>query len=180
MIWNSPPEDEYPSVRNFAQQRKFAIIAAHDSILAARVKQTRDANKHRRFAPFQENDLVYISTKNISFPKGLARKLIPKYIGPYKVLKDFKNQSFKIELPSHLKQRGVHDVFHASILRIHIPNDDRLFPGRLFTQLNAGNENESEWAVNKITSHSGSSQDSIFEVLWIGIVTGFRTRVGFG
>ena len=166
MIWNSPAEDEYPSVRNFAQQRKFAIIAAHDSILAARIKQTRDANKHRRLAPFQEKDLVYISTKNISFPKGLARKLIPKYIGPYTVLQDFGNQSFEIELPPHLKQRGVHNVFHAALLRAYIPNDDRLFPGRLFTQLNAGNENEPEWAVDKILSHSGSSQDAVFEVLW--------------
>jgi len=166
MIWDSSKEDEYPSVRNFAQQRKFAIIAAHDSILAARVKQTRHANQRRRLAPFQENDLVYISTKNISFPKGLARKLIPKFIGPYKVLNDFKNQSFRIELPLHLKQRGVHDVFHASLLRIHVPNDDRLFPGRLFTQLNPRSETESEWAVDRILSHSGSSRDAVFEVLW--------------
>jgi hypothetical protein len=166
MIWDSSRKDEYLSVRNFAQQRKFAIIAAHDSILAARVKQTRHANQWRRLAPFQENDLVYISTKNISFPKGLARKLIPKFIGPYKVLNDFKNQSFRIELPPHLKQRGVHDVFHASLLRIHVPNDDRLFPGRLFTQLNPGSETESEWAVDRIISHSGSRRDAVFEVLW--------------
>jgi hypothetical protein len=36
--------------------------------------------------------------------KGLARKLIPKYIGPYKIVQDFRNQSFKIELPVHLKK----------------------------------------------------------------------------
>jgi len=166
MIWDSSRKDEYPSVRNFAQQRKFAIIAAHDSILAARVKQTRHANQRRRLAPFQENDLVYVSTKNISFPKGLARKLIPKFIGPYKVLTDFKNQSFRIELPPHLKQRGVHNVFHASLLRIHVPNDDRLFPGRLFTQLNPRSETESEWAVDRILSHSGSRRDAVFEVQW--------------
>lgn len=53
MIWNSAKDREYPSVRYFAQQRKFAIIAAHDSISAARVKQTREANKHRRLAPFE-------------------------------------------------------------------------------------------------------------------------------
>jgi hypothetical protein len=29
---------------------------------------------------------------------------------------------------------GVHPVFHASLLRIHVPNDDRLLPGRLGTQ----------------------------------------------
>ena len=73
-------------------------MSAHDSILAARVKQTRNANRKRQLAPFKEGELVYISTKNISFPKGLARKLIPKYIGPYKIIKDFKNQSFLIDL----------------------------------------------------------------------------------
>ena len=166
MIWNLAKNSEYPSIRNFAQQHKFAIIAMHDSILAAQVKQTREANKHRRLVSFKENDSVYISTKNISFPKGLAHKLIPKYIGPYKILKDFKNQSFQIELPFHLKQRGVHDVFHAALLWIHLPNDDCLFPGRQFNQLNAGDDTEAEWAVDKILSHSGSSQDSIFEVLW--------------
>jgi hypothetical protein len=166
MIWNHSRSDEYPSVRNFALQRKLALIAAHDSVLAARVKQTRDANRRRRTAPFVEGDLVYLSSKNINFPKGLARKLIPKYIGPYKILQDFKNQSFKIELPSHLKQRGVHDVFHASLLRVHIPNDDRLFPGRLDSQLGSGDDFEPEWAVDKILSHSGSKEDSLFEVLW--------------
>ena len=124
LIWDSARPDEYPTVRAFALQRKLALISAHDSILAARVKQTCNANRKRQLAPFKENDLVYLSTKNITFPKGLARKLIPKFIGPYKVLKDFKNQSFLIDLPAHLKQRGVHNVFHAALLRIHIPNDD--------------------------------------------------------
>ncbi|KIM49070.1 hypothetical protein M413DRAFT_59436, partial [Hebeloma cylindrosporum] len=117
-------------------------------------------------APFAEGDLVYLSTKNINFPKGLARKLIPKYIGPYKIIKDFKNQSFQIELPPHLKQRGVHDVFHAALLRVHVPNDDRLFPGRLDSQLGVGDNFEPEWAVDKILSHSGSKEDSLFEILW--------------
>ena len=129
MIWNSAKSTKYPNVRIFAQKKKLVLMSAHDSIIAARVKQTRDANRKRQEVPFQEGDLVYLSTKNISFPKGLARKLIPKYIGPYKILRDFNNQSFWIELPSHLKQRGVHDIFHASLLRIHEPNDDQLFPG---------------------------------------------------
>jgi hypothetical protein len=117
-------------------------------------------------APFVEGDLVYLSTKNINFPKGLARKLIPKYIGPYKIIRDFKNQSFEIELPSYLKQRGVHNVYHASLLRIHVPNDDRLFPGRLDSQITSENSTEPEWAVDKILSHSGSKEDALFEVQW--------------
>jgi hypothetical protein len=144
MIWNSAPQSEYPSIRNFAQQKRLAIMSAHDSIIAARVKQTRNANRKRQAAPFQEKDLVYLSSKNITFPKGLARKLIPKFIGPYRILKDFGNHSYKIDLPSNLKQRGVHDVFHAALLRIHHSNDDRLFPGRLESQISMSNESEGE------------------------------------
>ncbi|KAI0327500.1 hypothetical protein GY45DRAFT_1235146, partial [Cubamyces sp. BRFM 1775] len=76
-----------PGVRVYAQRVKQAIMAAHDSIIAARVKQTRDANKRRRPAPFVAGDLVYVSSKNIALPKGLARKLAPKFIGPYKIIR---------------------------------------------------------------------------------------------
>lgn len=110
--------------------------------------------------------------KNIKFPKGLARKLIPKFIGPYKILEDFGNESFKIDLLKHLKQRGVHDSFHASLLRIHVPNDDRLFPGQLDTQLGNADGTEGEWAVDHIMEHAGSKMDAIFEIQWkMGDVT---------
>jgi hypothetical protein len=165
MIWNDAASTEFPAIRDFAMQKKLALMAAHDSILAARVKQTRDANKKRQNLPFQTGDLAYLSSKNISFPKGLARKLIPKYLGPYKIIQDFGNSSFKLELPYHLKKRGVHDVFHASLLRIHVPNDDRLFPGRMDTQV-VGDTWDDEWAVDHIKSHSGSKTDATFEIQW--------------
>ncbi|KIK33282.1 hypothetical protein CY34DRAFT_64399, partial [Suillus luteus UH-Slu-Lm8-n1] len=70
MIWESPEPDEYPGVRVYAQRMKATILTAHDAILAARVKQTTEANKRRRACPFVVGDLVYISSKNISFPRG--------------------------------------------------------------------------------------------------------------
>ncbi|KZT29439.1 hypothetical protein NEOLEDRAFT_1056700, partial [Neolentinus lepideus HHB14362 ss-1] len=70
----------------YAQKVKQAIMAAHDSIISARIKQTRDANRHRRPAPFKLNDFVYVSTKNIKFPKGMSQKLLPKWMGPYKII----------------------------------------------------------------------------------------------
>jgi hypothetical protein len=91
------------------------LMAAHDSILATRVKEIRTANKKRQLAPFEKNELVYVSTKNMTFSKGLARKLVPKFIGPYKILEDLKNQSFVLDLLSYLKQRGIHNVFHAAL-----------------------------------------------------------------
>ncbi len=166
MIWRDAPSDEFPAVRVFAQKVKNAIMAAHDSILAKRVKQTRDANRRRQLAPFAENDLVYISTKNVSLPKGLARKLTPKYIGPYKIVRDFGNNSYMIDLPTSMKQRGVHNVFHSSLLRVHEPNDDRLFPGRLDSQITGIGGQSDEWAIEKITAHTGCGENTLFEVLW--------------
>jgi hypothetical protein len=167
MLFNFPvAQNEYPSVRNFASLRRIAIMAAHDSIITARVKQTRDANRKRRIEPFTTGDFVYLSSKNITFPKGLARKLIPKYIGPYKILQDFGNHSYRLELTKDLKSRGIHDVFHASLLRVHVPNDDRLFPGRLDTQLGTDETYSGEWAVERILSHAGSGKDSMLEVKW--------------
>ena len=144
MIWDLAKQSEYPGVRNFALQRKLALVTAHNSILAAYVKETRSANWKWQVVPFGEGDLVYISSKNISFPKGLARKLIPKFIGPYWILKDFGNGTFKMDLPSHMKQQDIHDMFHASLLHPHVPNNDRLFPGCLDTQLGSANGLESE------------------------------------
>ena len=164
MVFNNPSSDEYPAVKEFALQKKLALIDAHDSIIAARVKQTRNGNRKRQIVPFQSGDFVYLSSKHISFKKGLARKLLPKYLGPYKILQDFENSSFQIELPAHLKQRGIHNVFHSSLLRIHMPNDDRLFPGRMDTQL--FDDGDDEWAVDRILSHHGTRTEATFEILW--------------
>ena len=51
-------------------------------------------------------------------------------------------------MPDHLKCRGIHDVFHASLLREHVPNDDRLFPGQMDTQLGDTPNTEGEWVVD--------------------------------
>ena len=81
LIWDSNKPTQYPGVRIFAQQMKLAVMQAHDSIITACVKQVHNANRKCQRAPFENGDLVYISTKNISLPRGLARKLAPKFIG---------------------------------------------------------------------------------------------------
>lgn len=129
MVWDNAKTDEFPGVRVYAQRLKLALIAAHDCILAARIKQTRNANQRRQVAPFTIDDMVYVSTKNFNYPKGFPRKLIPKYEGPYRISEDFENCSFRVEISNNMKRRGIHDVFHAALLRIHWPNDDQLFPG---------------------------------------------------
>ena len=53
---------------------------------------------------FEVGDLVYLSTKNLSMPKGRARKLIPKYIGLMKVVKQhIMSNMYTLDLPDQLK-----------------------------------------------------------------------------
>ena len=70
MIWNT--QSEYPGVRVFTQRMKDAVMNAHDAIIAACVKSTSVANRKRKEAPFVKGDLVYLSTENLSLPKGRA------------------------------------------------------------------------------------------------------------
>jgi DNA polymerase III alpha subunit (gram-positive type) len=102
MVWNN--DSEYPGVRKFVQKMKDAILVAHNAILMAHVKQTHLINSHHKEAPFSVRDMVYLSTINLTLPKGHARKLAPKFIGPYQILEEYKNNSFKLDLPSELKQ----------------------------------------------------------------------------
>ncbi len=80
----------------------------------------------------------------------MSRKLAPKFVGPYPIIEDFGNHSYRLKLPLSFKKRGVHDVFHSSLLRIHIANDDKLFPGRLDSQVFDLEDLEGKCAVEKV------------------------------
>ena len=65
-------------IKDFAAQALHNLAEAHDAIIETRVFQTSQSNRHRREEPeIVENDLVYLSTKNLNLPKNRARKLCP-------------------------------------------------------------------------------------------------------
>jgi hypothetical protein len=73
-----------------------------------------------------------------------------------------------IDLPGQLKLRWVYPVFHAWSLCIHVPNDDRLFPGRLDAQAtDLLEERKPEWAIDRILLRKGAKEDATFEVRWL-------------
>jgi hypothetical protein len=122
----------FKGVTQFTEQAKWNLMAAHDVIIANRVVQTDQANKLcREGAEYQVGDLVYLSTENLSLPKGWAKKLLPKYIGLYKVLEAHHQAlTVKLELPAALEARQIKLTFHTSLVKPHIPNDDERFPHR--------------------------------------------------
>jgi hypothetical protein len=105
-------------------------MAAHNTIIANHMVQADQANKLcHEGAEYQVGDLIYLSTENLSLPKGWAKKLLPKYIGLYKVL-EAHNQALtvKLELPAALEAQWIKSTFHMSLVKPHVLNDDERFP----------------------------------------------------
>ena len=64
----------FKGVKQFAQQAMWNLMDAHNAILEHRIEQMHYSNKHcQPGVKYQINDLVYLSTKNLTLPKHRAR-----------------------------------------------------------------------------------------------------------
>jgi hypothetical protein len=110
-----------------------------------------------------------LSTKNLSLPKGRARKLAPKYIGPYKIIDaQVDVDTVLLDLPHELVKRRIHPKFHVGLIRPHCANDDENFPRRdASTFYDMGIDDEQEWLVDEILSHEWRDDKSLWlHVRW--------------
>ena len=108
----------FKGVKQFAQQAVWNLLDAHNAILEHRIEKMYYFNKcHKPGVKYQINDLVYLSTKNCTLPKHRTRKLMPKFIGPYKILKAM-NESLNVtlELPQEFKDRKINPTFHTNLV----------------------------------------------------------------
>jgi hypothetical protein len=67
---------------------------------------------------------VLLSTANIKLKGPGSPKLMPKWIGPFKVVKRIGETAYELELPQNML---LHDVFHASLLKPY-RSDGRVQP----------------------------------------------------
>jgi hypothetical protein len=156
-------------IMEFAARAKTNIAAAHDAVIEVRTFQTFHANKKRgEDIAAKEGDLVYLSTKNFNLPKNRARKLCPKYIGPYKISGTIPEKStYILELPTALQERRIHPTFHESLLKPYYPSYDSVFPNRLQPEpYDFGVTDDHEWFVDEIIRHRWKGKKVEYEVRW--------------
>jgi hypothetical protein len=156
-------------VRDFAERALLNLAEAHNAIIQARVFQTVQANKHRREdLMIKAGSLVYLSTKNLALPKGRASKLLPRFVGPYRVQKALPHCSdYELELPEILAARRVHNRFHVSLLRPYVESSDALFPNWSKPgPYDFSAPTEDEWLVDSILAHCWTGNVVDFHVNW--------------
>ncbi|KAF9254414.1 hypothetical protein L218DRAFT_886358, partial [Marasmius fiardii PR-910] len=75
--------------------------------------------------------------------------------------------TYRVGLPTELTKHGIHNNFHVSLLRKHVPNDDFLFPNHTFAEpYNFGDPDNAKWLVDVIIGHHWNGQWVFFHVLW--------------
>jgi hypothetical protein len=97
-------------------------MEAHNAILEHRVDQMFHVNGKRHESKiYAVDDHIYLSTQNLTLPKGRARKLILRYIGQYRVTEaDNKGlHMVMLELPEDLKNQRVANLPHQPRQTVH-------------------------------------------------------------
>jgi hypothetical protein len=84
------------------------------NLKVAKSHQEHYANKRRHLLTLTVGDHMYIRVSSMRGVKrfGIKGKLVPRYIGPFLILKKLGDVAYKLELLPSLA--SVHDVFHVS------------------------------------------------------------------
>ncbi|KAJ9520652.1 hypothetical protein QJQ45_007523 [Haematococcus lacustris] len=84
------------------------------------------ANKARRDVEYKVGQKVLLSTKNLKLKPGKARKLIPRYVGPFEILLLVGAVAVKLDLPASMSR--LHPVFHVSLIKPYTGTDVGFMP----------------------------------------------------
>jgi hypothetical protein len=80
----------------------------------AQQRQSTSANKKRRDVTYQEGDEVMLNTRNIRLKAVGTPKLLPRWVGPFRVGAVISKCAVRLNLPS---QWRIHSAFHVSLLK---------------------------------------------------------------
>ncbi|XP_073279555.1 uncharacterized protein [Primulina huaijiensis] len=93
------------------------VIKIRDIMKTAQSRQKSYADKRRRDLEFAVGDHVFVKVAPMKNAMRFGKKVkfIPRFIGPFGILDKVGALAYRVALPPNLA--GVHNVFHASMLR---------------------------------------------------------------
>ena len=102
-----------PAAKAYAKTLEQRLADAKSCLKAAQDRTAAYYNKTHKDVQFAPQQLVLLSTKNLTLAAGAPRKLQPKWIGPFAVEQMIGSAAVQLNLPERLR---FHNVFHVSLV----------------------------------------------------------------
>ncbi|KAJ9534627.1 hypothetical protein QJQ45_002914 [Haematococcus lacustris] len=128
----SPTQADWPdylSLAEFAVNNSWQESIKSTPFLVNTGQQQRQAayaNQDRREVHYKVGQMVLLSTKNMRLKPGKARKLLPRFVGPFKVLGLVGQVAVNLQLPASMSR--LHPVFHVSLIKPYTGTDVGFMP----------------------------------------------------
>jgi len=153
-----------PAATEFRQRIADALTQANACLLRAQAAMKVTADKRRRPAPiYRIGDEVLLSTRHLNF-KGFqgthARKLLPRFVGPFQVVALVGKNAVKLAL---LKDMGIHPVFHVSLVKPYHHGDTCVAPPPVMAL-----DNTVQYEIEKIIAQRGRGRSLQYLIKWKG------------
>jgi hypothetical protein len=128
-----------PAASDFAAGLQETLKRAKKSLQSAQDRQQAFYNRNRPEITYHPNQLVLLSTQNFSQERG--QKLMPKWMGPFRVIKMVGPVAVNLDLLGHIR---CHNVFHVSQVELYrIRDGEEPVPLMTLMALQSGNWNAS-------------------------------------
>lgn len=108
---------ECPAARKFTSYMQQQLQHAKRCLDDAKQRQRAYAQKGLSDKPFKVGEYVWLSTLNLRRRLHGTPKLMPRYVGPFKITAAVNDTAYKLDIGE--TRRKVHNVFHSSLLRQH-------------------------------------------------------------
>jgi hypothetical protein len=157
-------DDVYPDAAAFVEKLQSSLTLARKLLIAAQQRQKAYADEHRIEQSFKVGDQVLLNTKDLNIKHGKTnRKLLPKWVGPFKVVQKVGPVSYELEMTPGWR---VHPVFHVSLLEPY-KSDGRIRPPPPPIELEFALEYEVE-AIEKHRIKGRKRPKTSYLVAWKG------------
>ncbi|KAL0175533.1 hypothetical protein M9458_027863, partial [Cirrhinus mrigala] len=111
--WSGEPTN-LPAVNHWLRRSEETWDTAHVHLQRAIRQTVIQADRHRRPNPtYQPGHWVWLSTRDLRL-RLPCRKLSPRYVGPFKIIKQITPVSYRLELPTNYR---ISPTFHVSLLK---------------------------------------------------------------
>jgi hypothetical protein len=112
-------EVRVPQANNFARTLEESLARAKASLLAAQSRQKLFVDQRCTEVELVVGQNVLLSTNNFKLAHPGTRKLLLKWVGPFKVVERIGKVAYRVELPPNLQ---MHDMFHVQLLKPYQDN----------------------------------------------------------